>query len=190
MALASAKELDAFLAAVERRAYKSALLALRDHHSALDVVQNAMLKLCERYGERPSEELPLVFQRILQNAITDHFRRAKVRNFWTALVSPFKDASGDEAGDSLETLPGAVDTSPGADPAAMAESSQHLAAIEQALAELPARQRQAFLLRYWEEMDIAETARAMGCSEGSVKTHCFRAVSALSAKLKGKGIRL
>ncbi len=188
--MASAKELDEFLAAVERRAYKSALLALQDHHSALDVVQNAMLKLCERYGERPSNELPLIFQRILQNAITDHFRRAKVRNFWTTLLSPFKGADDEEAGDSLEALPGAVDTRPGTDPAGMAESSQHLAVIEQALAELPPRQRQAFLLRYWEEMDIAETAKVMGCSEGSVKTHCFRAVNALSTKLKEKGIRL
>ena len=188
--MASAKELDDFLAGVERRAYKSALLALQDHHSALDVVQNAMLKLCERYGERPSDELPLIFQRILQNAITDHFRRAKVRNFWTTLLSPFKDADGETPGDSLETLPGAVDTRPGADPAGMAESSQQIAAIEQALAELPARQRQAFLLRYWEGMDIAETAKAMACSEGSVKTHCFRAINALSVKLKGKGIRL
>lgn len=188
--MASAKELDEFLAAVERRAYKSALLALQDHHSALDVVQNAMLKLCESYGERPSGELAPLFQRILQNAITDHFRRAKVRNFWTTLLSPFKDADGEEAGDSLEALPGAVDTSYGANPAGMAQSSQEMAAIEQALAELPPRQRQAFLLRYWEEMDIAETAQIMGCSEGSVKTHCFRAVSALSAKLKEKGIQL
>lgn len=188
--MASARELDEFLAGVERRAYKSALLALQDHHSALDVVQNAMLKLCERYSERPSGELPLIFQRILQNAITDHFRRAKVRNFWTTLFSPFKDADGEEGGDSLENLPGAVDTRLGANPAGMVESSQYLAAIEQALAELPARQRQAFLLRYWEEMDIAETAQVMGCSDGSVKTHCFRAIKALSAKLKEKGICL
>jgi RNA polymerase sigma-70 factor (ECF subfamily) len=185
--VATSLEVDQFLASVERRAFKQALYAVQDHHAALDVVQNAMLKLVERYADKPAEELPLLFQRILQNAIHDHFRRAKVRNFWVKLVSPLKDKDDDNP-ETLESLAGDMESPLVPAPEAEVSQRQVLALIEQALTELPPRQRQAFLLRYWEEMDVAETAQAMGCSEGSVKTHSFRAVHALAEKLKQTGL--
>lgn len=185
--MASPQEIDVFLASAERRAFKHALFAARDHHSALDIVQNAMLKLVEHYSDRPAEELPLLFQRILQNAIHDHFRRAKVRDFWVRLVSPVRDKD-EENTETLESLSASSGEHPPG-PEEETSSKQRVAIIEQALSELPARQREAFLLRYWEELDVAETARVMGCSEGSVKTHCFRATNALAEKLKKKGIR-
>jgi len=184
--VASNLELDHFLAEVERRAYKHAPFALQDHHSALDVVQSAMMKLVERYSDKPLQELPMLFQRILQNAIHDHFRRAKVRNFWVRVVSPLKDNE-EEHAETLESLAaaeGVVTPSP----EVAVSQNQHLAIIEQALSELPARQREAFLLLYWEGLDVAETAEAMGCSQGSVKTHSFRAINALAQKLKNAGI--
>jgi RNA polymerase sigma-70 factor (ECF subfamily) len=185
--VASTLEIDQFLAGAERRAYKHALYAVQDHHSALDIVQSAMLKLVERYADKPAGELPLLFHRILRNAVHDHFRRAKVRDFWVRLVSPLRDKDEDNS-ETLETLTAELETQSEPSPERQITSRQHLAIIEAALAALPARQREAFLLRYWEEMDVAETAQVMGCSEGSVKTHCFRAVNALAAKLKDKGI--
>ncbi|MCU0840345.1 MAG: RNA polymerase sigma factor [Thiobacillaceae bacterium] len=186
--MATDEELDAFLSQAERRAYKTALYTVQDHHAALDIVQNAMLKLCERYHDRPAAELPLLFQRILQNAITDHHRRARVRNFWVRVMAPFRDKDDQEAGESLEDLAVADESTTGVDPVKAAGGSEILAAIEVAIAQLPLRQRQAFLLRYWEEMDVAEVARAMGCSEGSVKTHSHRALNALAKRLKARGI--
>jgi RNA polymerase sigma-70 factor (ECF subfamily) len=179
------------LANVERRAFKQAMFAVRDEDSAVDIVQDAMLKLAEHYSDRPAAELPMLFQRILQNAIHDHFRRQKVRSTWTTLLSALghRDDKDDDY-DPLETLQSRTDTNVSADPAANAEQAQTLRAIEQALSRLPARQREAFLLRYWEELDVAETAAAMGCSEGSVKTHCSRAVHALAEMLKARGITL
>lgn len=186
--MASTQEIDAFLAGVERRAFKHALYAVRDHHSALDIVQNAMMKMVERYTDKPADELPLLFQRILQNTIHDHFRRAKVRDFWVRLVSPLRDRD-EENSETLESLGASADVPRPPGPEEEVSSRQHIAAIEQALSELPARQRQAFLLRYWEELDVSETAKAMGCSEGSVKTHCFRATNALAQKLKERDIQ-
>jgi RNA polymerase sigma-70 factor, ECF subfamily len=150
-----------------------------------------MLKLAEKYSNKPIEELPMLFQRILQNATRDHFRRQKVRSTWTTLFSSLlgKDEE-DEDRDPLESLEVESDTSVADSPPGQLEQKQVLAAIEAAIEKLPARQREAFLLRYWEEFDVAETAAAMGCSEGSVKTHCSRAVQALSATLKAKGITL
>ena len=187
--LATPKELSDFLASAERRAYKHALFAVRDQHAALDIVQDAMLRLAEKYGARPAEELPLVFQRILQNAIRDHFRRQKVRAFWVSPLAALKAAdSDDDDSDPLETLLTGDDSKiPGGAPAAALEQTQVLALIEKALEALPPRQRQAFLLRYWEELDVAQTAEIMGCSEGSVKTHCSRATHAIAAYLKTKG---
>jgi len=190
-ALASHQEISAFLAEVERRAFKQAMFALRDEHNALDVVQDAMLKRTDKYAEKPIAELPMLFQRILQNAIHDHFRRQKVRSTWTTLLSAL--GKGDEKEDDydpLETLAAKSDSNVNADPAQLLEQGQIMSVIEQALARLPARQREAFLLRYWEELDVAEAAAAMGCSEGSVKTHCSRAVHALAEMLKAKGVTL
>lgn len=156
---------------------------------ALDIVQDAMMRLAEKYGMRPAGELPMLFQRILQNAIRDHYRRQKVRNFWVSPLSALKgpDADDDDS-DPLETLrTDADDKAASALPAKALEQAQVFALIEKALESLPARQRQAFLLRYWEEMDVAEAAAAMGCSQGSVKTHCSRATHAIAAFLKSKG---
>jgi RNA polymerase sigma-70 factor (ECF subfamily) len=191
VALASHQELSVFLAEVERRAFKQAMFALRDEHGALDVVQEAMLKLTEKYAGKPVAELPMLFQRILQNAIHDHFRRQKVRSTWTTLLSALgKGDEKDEDYDPLETLAAKSDSNANADPAQLHEQGEIMSAIEQALTRLPARQREAFLLRYWEELDVAEAAAAMGCSEGSVKTHCSRAVHALAETLKAKGVTL
>jgi RNA polymerase sigma-70 factor, ECF subfamily len=167
------------------------MFAVRDEDAALDVVQDAMLKLTEKYSGKPLAELPMLFQRILQNTIHDHFRRQKVRSTWTTLLSAFgqKDDKDDDF-DLLETLPARSDSNAAADPARQLEQSQIVAIIEQSLARLPARQRQAFLLRYWEELDVAEAAKAMGCSQGSVKTHCSRAVHALAETLRAKGVSL
>ncbi len=147
--------------------------------------------LTEKYSGKPAAELPMLFQRILQNTIHDHFRRQKVRSTWTTLLSALgKGDEKDDDFDPLETLPAKSDSNANADPAERLEQSQIMALIEQALGRLPARQREAFLLRYWEELDVAETATAMGCSEGSVKTHCSRAVHALALTLKAKGVTI
>ena len=181
--LATHKELSDFLAEVERRAYKQALFAVRDDHLALDIVQDAMLKLSEKYSQRPAAELPPLFQRILQNTIRDFYRRQKVRALWTTPVSALFGAESDEEHDPLETLEVENASKSMESPPEQLERRQVLALIEKALERLPARQRQAFLLRYWEEMDVAEAAKVMGCSEGSVKTHCSRATHALAAVL-------
>jgi len=188
--MASAEELSAFLASVERRAFKQAQFAVRDADGALDIVQDAMLKLAENYGDRPAAELPLLFTRILQNTIHDYFRRQKVRSTWITLFSALGGRGEEEDSDPLETLE-ALAGSDGAESAEdKVERSQVIAIIEEEISRLPARQREAFLMRYWEELDVAETAAAMGCSEGSVKTHCSRATHALAKALSARGIRL
>lgn len=166
------------------------MFAVRDEQAALDIVQDAMLRLAEKYSGKPSAELPLLFQRILQNVIRDFFRRQKVRSLWTTLLSALTPHRDDDDADPLETLDSAAGSNPEPGPHAALEQSQLLDFIENEIRKLPARQRQAFLLRYWEELDVAETAAAMGCSEGSVKTHCSRAAHTLAAALKAKGIEL
>lgn len=188
--MASDKELTDFLKSVEKRAFKRTAYAVREDDAALDIVQDAMIRLAEKYADRPAAELPLLFQRILSNATMDWFRRQKVRNAVVQNLSDFEGA--DDLGDFdlLETLH-VVDGSLGTESALDAVSrSQILAQIEVEVAALPARQREAFLLRYWEEFDVAETAAVMGCSEGSVKTHCSRAVHALAKALRIRGITL
>ena len=150
-----------------------------------------MLKLAEKYGAKPLAELPMLFQRILQNTIRDYYRRYKVRATWTTQLSSLlsgKD-SGEEA-DPLDTLAPAEGSSQALGPSDLVEKSQLIILIEDELKKLPPRQREAFLLRYWEELDVAETALAMGCSEGSVKTHCSRAAHTLATALKRKGVSL
>jgi RNA polymerase sigma-70 factor, ECF subfamily len=161
---------------------------VRDEHVALDIVQDAMLKLAEKYGDKPVTELPMLFQRILQNTIRDFYRRQKVRSMWTTLMSSLIPQHDENDYDPLDTLQDDDNNSQSPRPDASLEQSQLLAVIETELTRLPARQRQAFLLRYWEDMDTAETAAAMGCSEGSVKTHCSRATHALAAALRAKGV--
>jgi len=186
--LASDKELSDCLKSVEKRAFKRTLYAVRDEDAALDIVQDAMIRLAEKYADRPAAELPLLFQRILSNATMDWFRRQKVRNAVLQNMSDFDVEGTDGDFDLLESLESAEGML-GAESAADSVSrSQILLLIEEQVSELPARQREAFLLRYWEELDVAETASVMGCSEGSVKTHCSRAVHALAKALRTKGI--
>ena len=189
--MATERELSDFLRSVEKRAFKRSVYHVRDEEAALDIVQDSMMKLAEHYGDKPVAELPMLFQRILSNCTLDWFRRQKTRS---ALFSSLSDFEGDPADgsefDFLETfLPDSV-----SERVESAEDSvkrvQILREIETAIQDLPGRQREAFLMRYWEDMDVAETAAAMGCSEGSVKTHCSRAVQALSKALKAKGLKL
>ena len=189
--MASAQELSDFLSSVEQRAFKQAVYAVRDDDAALDIVQDAMIKLAEKYGDKPSSELPLLFTRILQNRIHDWFRRQKVRNAWVTLFSSMgrKTEENDDF-DPLESLSAPDDSEIHQDGAKQLEKSQLLQALESEIAKLPVRQREAFLMRYWDELSITDTAKAMNCSEGSVKTHCSRATQSLAKALKLKGITL
>lgn len=184
--MASSQELSDFLRDIERRAFKQTAYAVRDDHAAMDIVQDAMLKLADKYPDKPVTEYPMLFQRILQNTMRDFWRRQKVRALWTTLLSSFSTQSDDgEARDPLDTM----DVDDGfQNPATQLEGSQTLQVIETALQKLPARQREAFVLRYWEEMSVAETAESMGCSEGSVKTHCSRALHTMAALLAQQGL--
>lgn len=188
--LATRKELSDFLASAERRAFKQSVYSVQNEDAALDIVQGAMLKLVENYAARPPEELPLLFQRILQNGIRDHYRRTRVRSAWTSLWSTLGLTGEDDDADPLDTFKVEETGSIPASPADRLEQSQVMAIIEEAVQSLPERQRQAFLLRYWEDLDVSETARSMGCSEGSVKTHCSRATHALAKLLRSKGVTL
>jgi RNA polymerase sigma-70 factor, ECF subfamily len=188
--LASRSELSAFLKGVERRAFKQAVFAVREQEAALDIVQDAMLRLSEKYGDRPSTELPLLFHRIMQNAIRDWFRRQKVRSLWTTVLSSLTSGRDDEDQDPLETLEAADGSNREDTPSEQLERAQVLEIIDEEISRLPERQREAFLMRYWEELDVAETARRMRCSQGSVKTHCSRAAHTLAAALRARGITL
>lgn len=188
--MASDKELSDFLKSVEKRAFKRTVYAVRDDDAALDIVQDTMFRLSQSYADRPPAELPLLFQRILSNATMDWFRRQRVRNAVMQNMSDFDSDVGEGEFDLLERLESAAGML-GAESAADSVSrTQTLQLIEEQVSALPARQREAFLLRYWEEFDVAETAAAMGCSIGSVKTHCSRAVHALAKALRTKGISL
>ncbi len=175
-ALDRCRDLERFLAGVERRAFKIAQIGLRNPDDALDAVQDAMLQLARRYANRPSEEWPPLFYRILKNRIRDCQRRRKVR----ARVMAWLPARDDE-----DAMPDPIETAASHDPAPgeRAQIDQTLRALEQAVGELPERQQQAFLLRNFEGLDVMATAAVMGCSEGSVKTHYFRAVQTLKARL-------
>lgn len=189
--MATDKELNDFLESVERRAFKQAAYAVRKDEAALDIVQDAMIKLAEKYGDKPLAELPMLFQRILQNTILDYFRREKVRNTWVSLFGGLgrRDEDGEEF-DILASYEAEEGTSAAESSADLVERAETLRLIEEEVQKLPARQREAFLMRYWQDMDVAETAEAMGCSEGSVKTHCSRATHTLQKALEAKGIKL
>ena len=165
------------------------MFAVRNEESALDIVQDSMMKLAEKYGDRPAEEFPMLFQRILQNTIRDFYRRSKVRSMWTTLLSAFSSDDDDDY-DPLETLAADENDAGPITPESKLLQAQTLNLIDAEIKKLPLRQREAFLMRYWEDMDVAETAEAMGCSEGSVKTHCSRATHALASALAARGIKL
>jgi RNA polymerase sigma-70 factor, ECF subfamily len=171
------RALNQFLAGVELKAFKIAQAGLRHEDDAHDAVQDAMLQLARAYADRPAEEWKPLFYRILENRIRDMQRRRTVRGRVIAWL-PFR---GDE--DEDEPDPIAQAPSPDPEPPQRLELDQAMSVLEKAVGELPRRQQQAFLLRALEGLDVAETATAMGCSEGSVKTHYFRAVQALRAQL-------
>ena len=188
--LATEQELSDFLKSVEKRAFKRSVYHVRNEESALDIVQDSMMKLAQHYGDKPASELPMLFQRILVNCTLDWFRRNKTRNALFSNMSDFEVPGEDGDFDLLETYAGLDDSQRSESAEDVMQRAQTLRSIEGAVQQLSARQREAFMMRYWEEMDVTETAAAMGCSEGSVKTHCFRAVQALSAALRAKGITL
>lgn len=164
-------ELEAFLRDVERRALRIAAMMIRDADEALDIVQDAMIRLTVRYRSRPREEWRPLFYRILKNRIRDWHRRRAVRN----RVLTFFGGHDEDETDPMAAAPGPSEDNP----LARLEADESLAALTKALTELPARQREAFVLRTFEGLDVAATALAMECSEGSVKTHHSRAVSRL-----------
>lgn len=174
-----AGELDHFLASIEKRAFKMAVIATRNRDDALDIVQDAMIKLVRNYADRTTDEWGALFHRILQSTILDWHRRSKVRNRWRIFLGG-KDQSGEEEEDPLEKL--AVSNLPRPD-----IQVQHDAAmqqLDQAVEKLPLRQQQVFLLRQLAGLDVAQTATAMGITQGSVKTHYSRAVQSLRESLE------
>jgi RNA polymerase sigma-70 factor, ECF subfamily len=178
--LEQARALDRFLASIEKRAFRMARIALRHDEDALDSVQDAMLQLARRYGRRPSEEWRPLFYRILQNRIRDCQRRRRVQArimTWLPGLKSREDRE-DSGADEYAAVP---DRSPL--PPEQLAADQAMQTLERSLAELPGRQQEAFMLRVFEGMDVAQTAAAMGCSEGSVKTHYSRAVHTLREQL-------
>ncbi len=173
MTLRRERQLNQFLAGVERRALRFAEIAVRDRDEALDLVQDAMIKLARNYAGRPEAEWTPLFYRILQNGIRDWHRRQMVRN---RVMVWFGRTSG--PADDYDPVAQAPDPM-GRTPDEQIESRQAMERLEQAVVDLPARQREAFMLRTFEGLDVAGTAIAMGCSEGSVKTHYSRAVHTL-----------
>ncbi len=171
------RALNQFLAGVELKAFKIAQAALRHEDDALDAVQDAMLQLARAYAGRPAQEWKPLFYRILENRIRDMQRRRTVRGRVIAWL-PFRGDEDDEEPDPIAQAP-----SPEPQPPRRLELEQAVGALEKALGQLPRRQQQAFLLRTLEGLDVAQTAAAMGCSEGSVKTHYFRALQRLRAQL-------
>ena len=172
------RELDRFLAGVERRAFRIAQLALRDPDDAHDVVQGAMLRLAQSYAARPAAEWRPLFFRILYNCIRDLQRRQGVRRRFFGLLPGAGRPDDESTEDPFEQVP-----DPGPEPLQQLAANESMQQLEQALRGLPARQLEAFSLRCLEGLDVAATAAAMSCSEGSVKTHYFRAVQALRAAL-------
>ena len=176
--LEQTRELDKFLAEIERRAFRMAQVALRDPDDAMDAVQDAMLKLARNYAARPSAEWRPLFYRILENGIRDLQRRRTVRKRFMVWLPGPKEDPDNEAQDPLESVAAGGPAVP-----EQLMQEQAMKKLETSLRELPARQREAFMLRNFEGLDVAETATAMGCSEGSVKTHYSRAVHTLREQL-------
>ena len=171
--------MDRFLAGVERRAFVSARMAVGNDADALDIVQDAMMKLAEKYGQRDPAEWPPLFHRILQSRIRDFYRRSKVRNRFRVWFG-FGNTENEDRTGSLDNIKDQA----AREPVELLATKQALASLAQAIEALPIRQQQAFILRTWDSLDVAQTARAMGCSAGSVKTHYSRAVQTLRKKIE------
>lgn len=189
--MASEKELSDFLKSIELKAFKRSAYATRDDEAALDIVQDSMMRLAQKYGDHPAQEFPMLFNRILHNATMDWFRRQKTQNNWLSFFSAFQSQDpedGHDSSDPLEFIDVNHEFSFLHNAEKLLERKETLKIIENEIEKLPTRQREAFLMRYWDGLDIAETAKIMGCSEGSVKTHCSRAASALAYALKKQGL--
>lgn len=180
-ALDNSVALDQFLASVERRAYRMAMVATSSHEDALDIVQDAMLRLARRYADRDAEQWGPLFHRITQSVIRDWYRRTAVRNRFRSFLGQV-GLSGETMAeeDPIETRFASQEPEPGA----QLQQEQAIRQLEAALHGLPLRQQQVFMLRQWEGLSVRDTAQAMGCGEGSVKTHFSRALNALREQLQ------
>ena len=176
-ALQKKRQLNQFLAEVERRALRIAEIAVRDRDEALDLVQDAMIKLAQKYSDRSNEEWTPLFYRILQNGVRDWHRRQAVRN--RVMVWIGRKPSDDNDYDAVAAAPDPMGRAPDEE----LSNSEAMQRLESAVHDLPLRQREAFMMRMFEGLDVAGTAVAMGCSEGSVKTHYSRAIHALREQL-------
>ncbi len=177
----SALDLNAFLASVEKRAYRIARMATRSHTEALDIVQEAMLSLCEKYSQKPSKEWGPLFQRILQNKIMDWYRKDQRQR---GLIKPLEDW--DEGTDNMQNATSRMDMledTKDLNPEHLLNQARDMNQVIASVEQLPIRQQQAFLLRVWEGLDIQETAEIMQCSSGSVKTHFHRALKSIRSAL-------
>lgn len=179
--------LDRFLASVERRAYRMAVIATGHSEEALDIVQDAMFKLSQKYADRNENEWGPLFHRIVQSTIRDWYRRQKVRNRWRRFLG--KNSTVDQAGSDLMQDDGteaqeSMTSGAELEPVAHLVNDQAIEALDDALHRLPNRQQQAFLLRIWEGFNVKETATAMSCSQGSVKTHLSRALFSLREQME------
>ncbi len=193
--MASSKELSDFLQSIEAKSFKRTVFATRDEEAALDIVQESMMKLAEKYGDHDLSEFPLIFTRILQNTTLDWFRRQKTQNTWVSLFSSLKGGGRDNLDDSeysdpLEFIESNEENHGFESGESVLERQELIKLLESEISKLPARQREAFLMRYWDDLGISETAKIMACSEGSVKTHCSRACITLAKALKKQGFKL
>ncbi len=171
VSLESRQKLDRFFAGVERRVFRMAVVATGNQDDALDIIQDAMIKLVKLYADRDEKEWGPLFHRIVQTTIRDWYRRQRVRRRLLGFVGLNRDDGETEKEDFADTgAPAAHE---------LLDHSRMALRLDRALHRLPLRQQQAFMLRAWEGQSVADTARAMGCSEGSVKTHYSRAVHAL-----------
>jgi RNA polymerase sigma-70 factor (ECF subfamily) len=175
--MSNAAALNRYLASVEQRAFRMARYAVSDVDEALDIVQDAMMTLARKYAAKPEAEWPPLFFRILRNRITDYHRRRAVRSGIFAVFAARRD---DDESNPIEE----IGDGRAVEPEFRAQLDGATRRLEGAVAALPARQREAFLLRVWEGLDVAATAQAMRCSEGSVKTHYSRAVHTLREQLE------
>lgn len=175
------QSLENFLISVERRAYRIAVVSLGNPDDALDVVQEAMTQLVAKYADKEWDEWRALFYRILQSKINDLHRRRNVQNKVKGWLNHFRNTEDgrelDE--DPIQNVPGPESYSPDQ----RHERDRQMNVLQSAVEGLPARQQQAFMLRCWEGLSTSETARAMQCSEGSVKTHYSRAIHSLRAEL-------
>ena len=171
--------LNRFLASVEKRAFRMAEIATGNPDLAMDIVQDAMLSLVKNYSDKSEADWGPLFHRILQSKIRDRYRRSRTYN----KVFSWLRSGHDDENDTPDPIQQAADiVSPAPD--SSADNEQLMDVTLNAIKQLPLRQQQAFLLRAWEGFDVRETAKAMGCSQGSVKTHYSRATKALKQTLE------